>query len=164
MECKKIRDLLITDYLDGQAGAELKRQIQEHLKICPDCRKFEEEIRAAAVLPFKDATRPQVPQSIWSDIAEKIAERQSQKRSLLDLLREKLEVFTLPAPALAFACTTVILLAVFGLIAKHNMDKNQINDYFSQKISFYSALNNGQLNGDNQDSASLGSGVEQYLF
>lgn len=164
MNCKKIRELLLTDYLDKQTGLELKTEVEGHQKICPECRRLEEEIRRAIVLPFKDAKGPQVPQSLWLNIKERIAERESSKRSLLDRLREKLQVFSLPAPALTFASTTVILLAVFGLITKQNIDKNQISDYFSQQISFYSVLNNGLENGDNKDNADLGTTVEKYLF
>lgn len=164
MNCKKIRELLLTDYLDKQTELELRTEVEEHQKICPECRRLEEEIRRAIVLPFKDAKGPQAPQSLWLNIRERIAERESRKRSLLDRLREKLQVFSLPAPALTFASTMVILLAVFGLIAKHNIDKNQISDYFSQQISFYSVLNNGLENGDNKESADLGTTVEKYLF
>jgi len=164
MNCKRTRELLLTDYLDQQTELKLRTEVEGHLKICPECRHLEEEIRRAIVLPFKDAERPQVPQSVWLNIRERIAQRESNKGSLWDWLREKLQVFSLPAPALTFASTTVILLAVFGLLAKQNMDKNQINDYFSQQISFYSVLNNGLENGDNKESADLGSTVEKYLF
>ena len=164
MNCKRTRELLLTDYLDQQAGLKLKTEVEGHQKTCPECRRFEEEIRKAIVLPFKDAKGPQAPQSVWLNITERIAQRESSKRSLLDWLRERLQVFTLPAPALTFASTTVILLAVFGLIAKQNMDKNQIGDYFSQQISFYSVLNNGMENVDNKEGADLGSTVEKYLF
>jgi len=164
MNCKKIRELLLTDYLDKQTELELRTEVEGHLKICLECRRLEEEIRRATVLPFKNAKGPQAPQYLWLNIKERIAERESRKRSLLDRLREKLQVFSLPAPALTFASTMVILLAVFGLITKHNIDKNQISDYFAQQISFYSVLNNGLENGDNKDSADLGTTVEKYLF
>jgi len=164
MNCKRTKELLLTDYLDKQAGLELRTEVEGHLKICPECRRLEEEIRKAIVLPFKDAKGPQAPEFLWLNIKERIAQRESSKRSLLDWLRERLQVFSFPAPALTFASTTVILLAVFGLIAKQNMDKNQIGDYFSQQINFYSVLNNGSENGDNKESAGLGSTVEKYLF
>ena len=164
MNCKRTKELLLTDYLDKQAGLELRTEVEGHLKTCPECRRLEEEIRKAIVLPFKDAKGPQAPQYLWLNIKERIAQRENSKRSLLDWLREKLQVFSLPAPALTFASTMVILLAVFGLIAKQSMDKNQIGDYFSQQISFYSVLNNGSENGDNKESAGLGSTVEKYLF
>ena len=166
MNCKKIKELLLTDYLDKQTELKSRTEVEEHLKICPECRRLEEEIRRAIVLPFKDAKGkgPQAPQYLWLNIKERIAERESSKRGFLDWLREKLQVFSLPAPALTFASTMVILLAVVGLIAKQNMDKNQITDYFSQQISFYSVLNNGLENGDNKESADLGTTVEKYLF
>ena len=164
MNCKKIRELLLTDYLDKQTELELRTEVEEHLNICPECRRLEEEIRRAVVLPFKDAKGPQAPQYLWLNIKKRIAQRESSKRGLLDWLREKIRVFSLPAPALTFASTMVILLAVVGLVAKQNMDKNQISDYFSQQISFYSVLNNGIENVDNKEGADLGSTVEKYLF
>ena len=102
MNCKKIRELLLTDYLDKQTGLELRTEVEEHLKICPECRRLEAEIRRAIVLPFKDVKGPQAPQYLWLNIKERITERESRKRSLLDRLREKLQVFSLSAPALTF--------------------------------------------------------------
>ena len=164
MNCKKIRELLLTDYLDKQVGLALRTEVEEHLKICLECRRLEEEIHRVTVLPFKNAEGPQAPEFLWLNIKERISERESGKRGLLDWLREKLRVFSLPTPALTFASSMVIMLAVFGLITKHNMDKNQISDYFSQQISFYSVLNNGLENSDNKENSSLGTTVEKYLF
>ena len=68
MNCKRTRELLLTDYLDQQASLELKTEVEEHQKTCPECRRLEEEIRRAIVLPFQDAKGPQAPEFLWLNI------------------------------------------------------------------------------------------------
>ena len=34
MKCEYVKELILTDYLDGQLGKEQKTQIEKHLTIC----------------------------------------------------------------------------------------------------------------------------------
>ena len=36
MQCKKIQELLKTDYLDGEANPQEEQFIKQHLKQCPE--------------------------------------------------------------------------------------------------------------------------------
>ena len=40
MRCTKIQDLLFTDYLDGRLSSAVKEKIDDHIKVCPDCREL----------------------------------------------------------------------------------------------------------------------------
>jgi predicted anti-sigma-YlaC factor YlaD len=162
MQCERVRELLLTDYLDHQADADIKAQVEAHLHACADCRRFEAEVGQGAVAPFTDVSQPEVPQTIWLNISKRIAERERPGVSIFDYLREKLALVLAPRPVFAFASTMVVFLIIFGLIAKHTMDHNQVRAYFVQQADFFSMLDNG--NGSNSQNGELGSAVENYLF
>ena len=157
MNCKSLRELLLTDHLDGRLVGKEKEQLKEHLGKCPECRRLEREIREKAVLPFSNPAKHEVPETIWLNIKERIAAQQEQGLSLLLLLREKLRVFSLPRPAFSFASTMIVFLVIFGLMAKYRVEKNQFRDYFAQQMSFYSQLDQEQ--GDEMDNP-----AEEYIF
>jgi len=164
MNCERIRKLLLTDYLDKEAGAKVKLQVEEHLRACVECRRFEQEVRQDAVLPFKNAVKPQAPDAVWANIRERISRRQSRRVSLLDLIAEKLKVFTLPKPAIVFASAVAVFLIVSGAIWKYKEDKNQVRDYFAEQIDFYAMLGNGAENNSNNGAQTLGTYIEKYFF
>jgi anti-sigma factor RsiW len=36
---------LVSDYLDGELDAETRRHVEEHLRLCPPCRIYVEQVR-----------------------------------------------------------------------------------------------------------------------
>ncbi len=164
MDCKEIKKLLLTDYLDKQSDVKVRIQVQKHLGACVECRRLEEEIRLAAVLPFKNSAKPEAQESVWLNIKERIFERKSRQASLLDVIKEKLRVFSLPRPAFALASAMVIFLVIFGVITKYSADKNQIREYFAQQIDFYTMLNNAEENGYQNHAGESVASIEKYFF
>jgi len=161
MQCKKIQELLTSDYLDGETNQRERKFIDEHLGQCPACLRHLEELQAQRAL-FQKAKRQQVPERIWLDIRDNIVmERLNQEsrlsRRILDLERLKGFLFP-PRPvfALASALTTVIFVMIFAVIV------NQKNQYFSKENELFSGYS---LNSDNGDSlADLGTNIEQYFL
>ena len=71
MNCKKIQELLKTDYFDGEIKPGLKERIEDHIKICPDCQKIERVLRATRE-PFKNIVEIQPPEETWDKIKKRI--------------------------------------------------------------------------------------------
>ena len=162
MDCEKIRELLLTDYLDKEADITQGTRVQKHLESCTACKRFEQELRRAAVEPFKNAATPEAPESVWLAIKEKIAEREGRRVTVLDVIRQKLEAFFLPRPALAFASAMVIVLIMSGVIAKYKADKDQVKDYFAQQLAFYAMLDNGE--GNESFTGEKNNPLQEYVF
>ncbi len=73
MKCREVQDLIVTDFLDGEASSEKKARVEEHLSGCVSCReyfsivsKMESGLQSA---PVKDA-----PEHLWGVIRDKIQE------------------------------------------------------------------------------------------
>lgn len=72
MKCEQIKDLVLTDYIDGQMEADDKQLLEEHLKACRACHEFALSVQKELVTPFGDAPRPEVPPAVWQKIKAEI--------------------------------------------------------------------------------------------
>jgi predicted anti-sigma-YlaC factor YlaD len=116
MNCKTIRDILLTDYIDGCCEPERLALVDGHLKICPECRQLLEMIQSRTVSPFVGAPVESVDPSVWQRIREKTEKRQVPDLAEIagDFLMGIRKCFLVPAPALAWSL--VVLLGVFSLL------------------------------------------------
>ena len=65
MKCDEIRDLIITDYVDDEADAKTRSEIELHLGYCAACRSFKEALLLYAVEPLKNAAAVNPPETLW---------------------------------------------------------------------------------------------------
>jgi hypothetical protein len=68
MDCKRIQEMILTDYLDGEENEDLRFFIKNHLDRCRDCKEFEKMVHEHAVDPFKAGKQAEVPQAVWQNI------------------------------------------------------------------------------------------------
>ncbi|MCA9403922.1 MAG: zf-HC2 domain-containing protein [Candidatus Omnitrophica bacterium] len=68
MKCEKVKELVLTDYVDGQLETAEKVRLVEHLKTCASCHEFAQAVEKELVAPFADLERPEVPPVVWQNI------------------------------------------------------------------------------------------------
>lgn len=161
MDCKKIQELLKTDYFDGLIGHRDKKLVKGHLDSCGKCRKLEEELLAQRVF-FQKIKLQNAPESLWQNIRQSIVREQlgreeESNRGVLSRLKELL-LGHRPAFALASAFTLILCVAVFSGIY---MQKRQsvISENSGESILEYSLES-----GNNDLVYNLGTNIEQYFF
>jgi hypothetical protein len=116
MKCEDVKELILTDYLDGQLGKEQKTQIEKHLAICSECKEYELLTRAAVVEPFNDLEKHNPPEATWNKIREQIEEERPQyepENSFADLILRIKEFLYIPKPA--FVVTSILVLLLVGI-------------------------------------------------
>ncbi len=148
MNCEKAREIILTDYLDGELTDAGKAPILEHLRGCPACREFETRVKATAIAPFAQAPRVEPPARLWKDIRMAIEAR---PKFFLFGLRRPRSIFALSS---AFAIALIVLLGAasprfFARLANKQMTKA----YLEEQVDFFA----GQENPD------AGAGLEAYL-
>ncbi|MDD5131751.1 MAG: zf-HC2 domain-containing protein [bacterium] len=72
MNCHKFRDIIITDYIDGELAEQRKQEIDHHLRECPACRAFAAAVRSMAVDPLKETTLEEPPAFLWTRIQSRL--------------------------------------------------------------------------------------------
>ena len=116
MKCEDVKELILTDYLDGQLGKEMKAQIEKHLTICKGCKEYEFLTRTAAVEPFDNLEKYSPPEATWNKIREQIEEElplQEPTNPFADLIHRVKTFLYIPKPA--FVVTSILVLLLVGI-------------------------------------------------
>ncbi|MBT6561149.1 MAG: zf-HC2 domain-containing protein [Candidatus Scalindua sp.] len=116
MKCEDVKELILTDYLDGQLEKEQKTQIEQHLTICSDCKEYELLTRTAVVEPFNNLENHNPPKATWNKIRGQIEEERplhEPANSFTDLILRIKEFFYIPKSA--FVVTSILVLLLVGI-------------------------------------------------
>ena len=166
MNCNRIKELILTDYMDEEAPVEVQNEVKLHLEICSSCRQFEQSLREIVSQPLRKIEAAHPPEEVWQRIKQTIEEEQAEQYepSLLwragDFLRRN---FLLKKPALAFStAVTVILIMVLSWQVPLRR-QGSVKDYLQEQSEVMLSLNR-PLNGGLEKELNLGTTIEQYLY
>lgn len=158
MNCQKIKELILTDFSDGQLNEKLQKQVAEHLDSCKACREFALAVKKTAIEPLKKAGKISAPDYLWYRIKDKIIaeEKKPASAGLLDNLRA---IFH-PKPALVLATVAVVII-IAAILFKFSLNGNKVNIYLNEQIEFVSYLGE---NGNGSSQIDLGTSIEELLL
>ncbi len=124
-KCEQIKDLILTNYMDGQLDLKLRQGVEEHLLDCRDCRAFFKEIKNHTVLPFHQGNPQPVPAQLWSNIKESLAEDQQPAlgQGLVEALKD-LFVFPRLVPMLA----SLVVMLMAGTVSLNTIQEQHLQD------------------------------------
>ena len=111
MNCKRIQEFIITDYIDGQMEDKQKGFIDQHLTHCSTCKEYLSSIKKEVVYPFVNASKDVPDEFLWAQIKQTIEEEQQQqletslKPNFWERIRSAVHI---PRPA--FALTTIVTM------------------------------------------------------
>ena len=165
MDCKRIKELITTDYVDKELDEKLMNEIAAHLRVCRECSVFEESLRKTAIEPFKNTKEIRPPEYLWERIKENIKkENTRQEQGLFVYIRNYLQsVFAIPRTI--FAATAVIIACIIlGIILRGSLNsQHQITDYFQDQIDFISSLDVNSSNSITNNHGGFGTTIEEYF-
>ncbi len=118
MKCKKVKELILTDYLDEQLNEDQKKNIEEHLSSCGVCREYELAARKTVIEPFNNVEKQNPPEAAWHKIKEQIKEenRQGLINPFADLIRRINPFAYALKPALAVVTIIIIIFVATAII------------------------------------------------
>ncbi len=157
MECKKVREFILTDYSDGEVSEGLHREISVHLKACPACTEFQRRVSASALKPFKAIEPVEPPVSVWHNIREAIREEERGPVSVVDRLMDMLERFMpLGKPVTAFGGVIAVMLILFFVVGVPMKKREDVNAYVREQAAF--------MLGSAEQDVNFGTAIEKYLL
>ena len=161
MQCRKIQELLKSDYLDSQTNQEEQLYVKEHLAQCPDCRRLEKELLTQRRL-FQKAKPQHPPERVWQNIRDTIVtERFNQDSSLSRGFLERLSGL-IRARRPVFALASVLAAIIFVVVLAGTIIHKEES---LSKVNGGESLAEYRLNGANEDLLySLGTNVEEYFL
>ena len=150
MNCKKIQELLITDYLDGELDQVLCNRIHQHISGCIHCRQFEERI-----VPFHGIRHIEPPTRVWENICEKITtEQMLPQGNWFEYLLERLREFLLIHRQPVFATVTVFTIMVIALMSIQGQIKTDTGGIVVEDFGLWIDEENG----------AIGTAIEEYFL
>jgi anti-sigma factor RsiW len=163
MKCNKIK-ILIHDYVDGELDDNRRKTVEEHLKSCTECKKFEETVRGAAVAPFEKSVRVEPSPEVWNSIKGAIAE-ESERKGFLQTIKESFEAFFGERKVAFAALSTVVIIVCFLILANIYMKREDpVNTFLNDQMNFLVAL---EMNGESENGFTdidFGTDIEKYLL
>ena len=154
MDCKKMEELVLTDYIDGVLkDPGILKEVEAHLASCGQCRGLMEEIRSVSAA-FKEAKRPEPSPIIWQRIREKISAAGTEKERL------RLYFPRLKSPAIAFAAAVALILIILTASRIMPFRATAVTpDETGEILSMAGVSENG--NGEGYD---FGTPIERYFL
>ncbi len=165
MNCEKIKELILTDYIDNEMDGEEKIRLDIHFADCHVCKEFFEAVKNTVVKPFANANKIEPPEFIWHRLKEAIIVRQQKKLSFVDSLLEKLKsVFYIPKPALAMS-TIMALALIAALTATLRFSNKEALETNREDQAEYSAYSiEAPVSALSNNDEGFGTSVEKYFL
>lgn len=164
MRCEKARDLLMTDYLDGEAVEKVCREIETHLAQCAQCRQFAGELKQAASAPFKQAGQINPPDRVWMKIKAQIQNEQktvvpAARWDLGDLVRLVLSPRSLPV--LVPVVALLLFFAIAPFLRKPDPGTRALSAYLFTNVGSFTAqdLSQPEFEGNGLDAV-----IEEFFI
>ncbi|MBF0217563.1 MAG: zf-HC2 domain-containing protein [Candidatus Omnitrophica bacterium] len=161
MKCGKIRDLLITDYIDGEATKETEQDIKAHLAECRKCAEYHEKLKGVSLPAEGQLMEITPPEAVWEGIEKRIRLADTPKGfSLSKVFAPILDVLARPVvPAMV---AVLVLFCVFeGIRPQRDGGFLAASEYLVRQANYLTGLGKGPVkaSGDN-----FGSSIEQVFF
>jgi len=163
MDCKKIRELILTDYSDGELTGKLKEEVESHLGTCAGCGRLLTSLRTHASDPLRRTRRANVPDALWQKIRDAIElEKETQPRGLyvfVQGLLARLRYSPRFGLATAFVLALLFMAAVFARMPLRSQET--VNSYLKEEMGFLANLK-AESRTDSQNI--LGTGIEEAFL
>jgi anti-sigma factor RsiW len=162
---EKIKDLILTDYLDDQLPAEQKKEIDKAIAQDPELQDFLKMAQESLQKPFEKAPVLETPEYLWRDIKAVIEEEKNQPsplNALVDAVRRTFDwLFAIPKPAMALAA--IVLLFSVSIPTKNLIQRHLTHQQEIKRIEYLAFLAEGLQNVD-EERGDLGTSIEEYFL
>jgi predicted anti-sigma-YlaC factor YlaD len=158
MKCKRIRELLLTDYMDGGVDSSLRGEFDRHIAACQACRNYKLSIDSRLSPLFKESEVVPPADEIWNGIESAIYQKQQIKDtnifSISPLLRKSIFAFTTAA---------ALVVVMISIKVADNNRRASVNSFLMEESNFLYSLSN--YNGsDTFNNIDFGTTIEEWFL
>lgn len=168
MSCERIKDLILTDYIDGAMNENVQKLFDQHLSVCPDCKEYLSEVRQTVVNPFQKTESVSLSQDrIWLKIKDEIEIQPSYKekyRFNINFIREIKDYVFHSGPAFALGAIAVLLVFTFTWLRPvdqkyaQTQGSDEVLTYVSEVFAEYAQADN------DDEPEGYGTQIEEYFL
>ena len=165
ISCDKVREILMTLYLDNELEGKQRNEVEAHLAGCSECRELETLLVKDVVGPLKETALMEPSSAVWDSIEAKIS-GPVKIGGVGDLFERIWRIVLRPVPvaAVSFLVAGVLIFSVF-LTSVPGTGDIDVENYFSKHMRFLDYLDsNGEDYYPISDHLGIISPIEKYLF
>ncbi|MFH1552253.1 MAG: zf-HC2 domain-containing protein [Candidatus Omnitrophota bacterium] len=141
MRCKKIQELILTDYTDREMTAFSRQRVKDHIKGCANCRVFEERLKEKIITPLQETEHVQPPEAVWLRIKEAVGEPEHIR--IMERVTDFLDSLFIARKPVLVAASLLVLMLVGGFFARtYFAERNIVNAYMAEQVDFLDSLDN----------------------
>lgn len=158
--CNSIKELILTDYLDGQSNSTVNRKINDHLLICSDCRLFAQDAKEKLVVPFESVSQENVPDHIWFSIKERIEKETSAHVQGESLISKVVRFLTIPNFVPVMGSLVIVMVVSVLFFQKQQMSQVQVRE----QVEYLVYLLESPVTMKESDRSVSKTSIEQYFL
>jgi len=164
MNCENIKNIIITDLIDGELSQPQEAVVKQHLENCAACRQYLNDVKKSIVEPFQNVPSQKLPEGLWLNI--KTAIESQPKEPVFNPLGVFTRLLRLPRSIFTLSTSLAILLIGLVLIKSPNFFINLENrqlakEYLEEQIDFLTPENGSTKN---NDAINLHTDIEKFLL
>lgn len=125
-KCDHFKDLILTDYIDGELDKNIAASLESHLLDCNDCRAFFKEVKNNASAPFHQTLQQPVPTELWAAVRQGIEHENQVTDPLADIMAHLKGLVVFPRMVPVFVSLTLMLIV--GSVTLNNIQVQQSKD------------------------------------
>jgi len=162
---EQIKELILTDYLDGRLSETDKREVDHWIEREPEIREFFEAVKRSSVQPFGSLKDFEPPEEVWLNIKERIERADAPGApSVWDGLVGRIQAVW-KKPRLSFTLASAMaVLIIFVWVGVGRFNHLPVDIKGEQQVEYLMFLSGDGLleNGDMNNG--FGSSIEDYFL
>ena len=155
MNCKKIKELLLTDYADGCMEANDLTDLNKHLSTCAQCNEYKERLFSDIINPLRAQSCVHVPSYLQAKVRSAVYNESSKRHNMFSILNL---LHGWKGVASMCGLFVVALLLMYTPNKKAENVSNEHINYISETVY------GENLQANNSESLNFGTAVETYLL
>jgi predicted anti-sigma-YlaC factor YlaD len=158
--CNSLKELILTDYLDGETNLAIRQQINDHLSSCSDCRLFVQDVKQKLVVPFEKAPQETVPEHVWLSIKEQIEKETSAHVQGESLISKVVRFLTIPNFVPVMGSLVIVMVVSVLFFQKQQMSQVQVRE----QVEYLAYLLESPVTIKESNSSVSKTPIEQYFL
>lgn len=159
-KCDYFKDMILTDYLDGELDKYASAEVESHLHACTECHAFLKEVKKNAALPFQQVSHPSVPAELWDSIKQSIEHEDQAASPFAEFLDKLKGLIVFPRLVPVLASLILMLLAGSVTLNRVQIQQAQAKDQGEYLVSLLGSTDTTALSDNNEG----GTPIEHYFL
>ncbi len=111
MDCNKMEEIILTDYIDGRLTGRAFKDVEAHIASCKPCRGLISELKSVSA-EFKKSGREDPPSEVWERIRSEVDRAPATALFAQDFFRSTRLIFARLRPAIAVTAAVALIFVV----------------------------------------------------